>query len=75
MEPPGGYGLSMNDSIEGSFEAVSKDQSMTGFDGHNQNAYAINLGKKQVNKKVKNLNEQITKKKYKEDLVLFEQNN
>ena len=65
----------MNDSIEGSFEGVSKDQSMTGFNGPNQNAYAINLGKKQVNKKVKNLNDQIIKKNYKEDLVLFQQNN
>jgi hypothetical protein len=65
----------MNDSIEGSFEGYSKDQSFTGYNGPNQNAYAINLGKKQVNKKIKNLNEQITKKNFKEDLVFFQQNN
>lgn len=71
MDPPAGYG-SMNDSIEGSFEGVSKDQSMSGF-GQNQNAYAINLGKKPVNKKVKNLNEQVRGiKNFKEDLVLFQ---
>jgi hypothetical protein len=35
----------MNDSIEGSFEGVSKDQSTSAF-GPNQNVYAVNLGKK-----------------------------
>ena len=70
-----GYG-SLNDSIEGSFEGMSnKDQSTSAF-GPNQNAYAINLGKKAVNKRVKNLNEQtglgkIKHKNFKEDLVLF----
>lgn len=51
----------------------------------NQNAYAINLGQKSYNKKVKNLNDQLNgkqakpggkgyQKNFKEDLITFQQN-